>query len=153
MFEHKCAMCGTVFPKGTPGAKRYCSDCLKKRQAEAYARHRDKEREKAREKAAAKQAASATVFNKANRDYCAKCIYCGNFNEGYLCDYNLKTRMSRGCKVGVGCTKRETMDGKRRCERCGVIFAYNNREHLCADCRHKVRVENARRACEARLKK
>ena len=150
-MERKCQMCGAVFPEGTPASRKYCYDCLEKRKQEAQIRHRDKEREKARQRAEiARQSRPATVFNKANRDYCSKCIYCGSFTEGYLCDYNLKTRLSRRCKPGVGCNKRETMDGKRRCDRCGRIFEVTGRATLCDDCRRQARAENARRVNERR---
>ena len=153
MFEKKCQMCGAVFPPGTPAARKYCYDCLEKRHADAYARHREKEREKARVKAEAeRQARPENILSEANRKYCKNCIYVGNFAHGYLCNYLDITKTRRGCKPGVGCDKhrKDLEDGQKRCERCGTIFETTGTATQCADCRRLARIENARRINERR---
>lgn len=45
---------------------------------------------------------------KADREYCMKCVYANNNSiEVYLCNYISITGQRRGCKYGVGCTKRK----------------------------------------------
>lgn len=46
--------------------------------------------------------------------YCRNCIYLSRTNGEHTCDYIGVTGHMRGCKAGVGCTKRYTGRKTRR---------------------------------------
>lgn len=99
-------------------------------------------KESKRKKSPAPPIAPNPYLTPENRRYCKPCKYKGSFPEGYLCNFNVKTGKVRGCKPGVGCTRREFEQEdklgwiERTCERCGNIFKGTKRAHFCPECRH-----------------
>ena len=157
MAERKCVMCGKVFPEGTPASRKYCYECLEIRHAEQQ--RKQKEKRKAERKAAPPPPPpKKSTLTKANKQYCAKCIYCGSFSAGYLCNYILLTSQVRGCKAGVGCTRRVKQNektekySKRICERCGAVYVGTKQAHFCMACRREAMRKNVIKANEARRK-
>lgn len=154
--ERKCAVCGAEFPAGTPASRKYCTRCAEQKEKENRAKNRQKLKAAAAEKAAASQ--QPRILKAADRKYCEKCIYVGNFSENYLCGFLLQTGEVRGCKAGVGCKRRIT--GKeikalpkseaRRCEKCGRKFDGGKYARFCDECRAELQRQAGRHMAEAR---
>jgi len=142
MFEKKCQVCGKIFPEGTSPARKYCDECA----AEAHAERR-RERNNLRKITGEKPKPRnpETAKQKADREYCSKCIYQGSIRDGGMtCDYILLVGHRRGCKPGAGCEKR-ALEGQKKRERCGKLYEGTSLTHLCADCRRDARIENIKR--------
>lgn len=95
-----CLRCGGELPKGCASTRKYCNECQRLCNLQlARARKIKAERRQATE--------CEITEEEANRKYCKPCIYCGiGEYSANLCDYILDTGHRRGCKYGVGCTKR-----------------------------------------------
>ena len=143
-FERRCQMCGTVFPEGTPASRKFCYDCLAIRHADQQKRHKEQQRQKREEEAASQTAVRPLTLDPVDKAYCSKCVYCGSFHEGYLCNYIIVTGNVRGCKAGNSCERRvesdkvEPIHGLRVCERCGSEYVGTRNATLCPSCRREV---------------
>lgn len=95
-----CLRCGRDI-QGRVLSQRYCAACRQKEMEDGR-----KERQKIAEQR--KMESAAETQWRIDRKYCQSCIYHGSLEYGNnLCDYILHTKQRRGCKAGVGCTKRE----------------------------------------------
>ena len=104
MKIRECQLCGKPLAENAAAARKYCPECSRVHSRELTRRRR---KELARIKAMKKQeAAPQRVPDEIDRAYCQYCKYSGVYTDNYLCNYILKTGTRRGCKAGVGCTKR-----------------------------------------------
>ena len=155
--EYNCRVCGKAFPPETPATRKYCKECAALVLRENAARRREQQRiAKLYTENYSGKTAKAGTLKEADKRYCRKCIYRGNFTENYLCDYISITRERRGCPAGAGCEKRvlESMvkeeSAQRTCQRCGRQYEGKRRSHFCPDCRTAMRQEAARHMVEVR---
>ena len=103
-----CLDCGVPFTEKDSPLKKRCSACQRLHKIEIT---KKKEEERRRKDAEMKKKQylpnlDNRILAKADVDYCEPCEYHGKFDAGYLCNYILDTGQRRGCKAGVGCTKR-----------------------------------------------
>ena len=163
MFEKKCVVCGKVFPAGTPASKKYCDECAVVHRAKK--KHEQNMRYKERILAAQGKKPKAYAPHQprqlkgSDKAYCTKCLYKGRFSEDYLCNYFLMTGSVRGCKAGYGCEKRELItgttdeQGRKQCERCGVLYIGTKSSRYCMACRKEALRANQRHMMEVRAQK
>lgn len=158
MFEHKCSMCGKVFPAGTAPARKYCEDCINERRRQQKVLKNERYRAKQKKQDADKPS-PAEEQRKRDDKYCSKCIYHGLIAGHCFCDYLSIVGTRRGCKSGEGCEKRELTKGAvdehgyRRCERCGIKYLGTKTTRLCMACRKEVKQMNQRHMMEVKMAK
>lgn len=111
-IDKVCEGCG-VLMTNVPPERKYCYDCVKKRnreyQREYQRQYSEVKREKRNEKGEKPQKRSVNP----NQKYCEGCVYWGGcFKSNYCCNYIFIEGHSRPCPPGKGCT--EKIVGKRK---------------------------------------